>query len=317
MSTLYKRGKIYYYRNGANLRISLKTHNYQRAKAIKKKLDHQYELEAFGIFFDKSRNVKQLWEEWRDFIITDKSDAWWKDNTLRINTFVSMYKDRPVVSIRPKDINDYISDLKKGRAPNTVLNYMKPIRQMFQYAVSNSYIDKNPIESALLPTPKEKRRFKAIPKNILENIFADETIDVKHRNFWKLCYYTGLDAGDAGMLTEKDIVMADIPYIQLDRDKSDEPTQIPIHRDLNYNIINMMPMKSTRQSSSKKLKRELAKYNIMGSLKNLRASFVSHLHDQGLSTQDIKVAVGHTSSKMTAHYTTAQLESVAFNINRL
>ena len=125
------------------------------------------------------------------------------------------------------------------------------------------------------------------------------------------------DIGENELLSEKDIVMDDIPYIQLDRDKSDEPSQIPIHRDLDYNIISLMPMQSTRQSSSKKLKRELAKYNIMGSLKNLRASFVSHLHDQGLSTQDIKVAVGHTSSRMTGHYTTPQLKSVSLHINRL
>lgn len=316
MSKIYKYGKRWYYRRGYH-RESLFTENLAIAKKIKAKLDEKYELEAFGIYSPGHRNIHELSIEWMEFIKSDKSDSWFQNNIPKIQKFVNKYQDRPVSSIQSRDLNQYIGSLKNGRAPNTVLNYMKPIRQMFQYAVSNSYIDKNPIESALLPTPKEKRRFKAIPKNILENIFADETIDVKHRNFWKLCYYTGLDAGDAGMLTEKDIVMADIPYIQLDRDKSDEPTQIPIHRDLNYNIINMMPMKSTRQSSSKKLKRELAKYNIMGSLKNLRASFVSHLHDQGLSTQDIKVAVGHTSSKMTAHYTTAQLESVASNINRL
>ena len=316
MSALYKYGKRWYYRRGYH-RESLFTENLAIAKQIKKKLDEKYELEAFGIYSPGTRNIHELSIEWMDFVKGDKADSWFRDNLPKIQKFVNKYQDRPVSSIQSRDLNQYIGSLKNGRAPNTVLNYMKPIRQMFQYAVSNGYINKNPMKSAQLPTPKEKRRFKAIPKNILENIFTDEKIDIKHRNFWKLCYYTGLDAGDAGMLSARDIVMADIPYIQLDRDKSDEPTQIPIHRDLNYNIINMMPMKSTRQSSSKKLKRELAKYEIVGSLKNLRASFVSHLHDQGLSTQDIKVAVGHTSSKMTAHYTTAQLESVALNINRL
>ena len=78
-----------------------------------------------------------------------------------------------------------------------------------------------------------------------------------------------------------------------------------------------MPSRNSRGHSSKLLKKELAKYDIYGSIKNLRASFISHLHDIGLSTMDIKVAVGHTSEKMTAHYTTKQLEMVKNNIEQL
>lgn len=313
MSTLWKRGKRWYYHRGY-VYFSLKTESLAIAKQIKKKLDEKYELETFGIYSPASRNIHELSIEWMRFIKDDKSDSWFQNNIPKIQKFVNEYKDRPVVSVQARDINQYIGGLKNGHAPNTVLNYLKPIRQMLQFAVSCGYIDLNPMKSAQLPIAKEKRRFRAIPKDVLFKIFADEKIELKHRQFWMLCYYTGLDSGDAGTLSKNDVKNG---VIQLERDKSDVPVQIPLHSKLDFDIINFMDNKNSRNWSSKLLKRELKRYDIHGSIKNLRASFISHLHDNGLGTQDIKVAVGHTSEKMTAHYTTKQLKMVKNNIEQL
>tara|TARA_Y100000590_G_scaffold15812_1_gene19069 strand:- start:14127 stop:15071 length:945 start_codon:yes stop_codon:yes gene_type:complete len=313
LSKLYKYGKRWYYRRGYH-RQSLFTENLAIAKQIKKKLDDKYELESFGIYTPSSRNIHELSLEWIQFIKNDKSESWWNNNLNKINKFVNRFKDRPIASIQPRDLNQYISSLKNGLAPNTVLNYLKPIRQMLQFAVSNGYIDRNPMKSAQLPIAKEKRRFRAISKDILFKIFNDENVELKHRQFWMVCYFTGLDSGDAGTLLKRNIKNN---IIQLERNKSDVPVQIPIHSILDFDIINIMPSRNSRGHSSKLLKKELAKYDIYGSIKNLRASFISHLHDIGLSTMDIKVAVGHTSEKMTAHYTTKQLEIVKNNIEQL
>lgn len=313
MSRLKKRGKVYYYRNGYEY-FSLKTAVKSRAEIIRKKLDEERELSRFGIFAPSDISVKTLKNEWLQFIKHEKTDSWWKSNLHKIDLFIKIYGERPAASIQARDINLWISTLKKDHAPNTVLNYAKPIRQMLKFAVSNGYIDRNPVESAQLPIAKEKRRFRAIPKDILFKIFSNEKIELKHRQFWMLCYYTGLDSGDAGTLSKNDVKNG---VIQLERDKSDVPVQIPLHSKLDFNIINFMNNKNSRSWSSKLLKRELKRYDIHGSIKNLRASFISHLHDNGLGTQDIKVAVGHTSEKMTAHYTTKQLEMVKNNIEKL
>lgn len=313
MSVLYKRDKKWYYRRGY-IFFSLKTENLAIAKQIKTKLDEKYELEAFGIYSPAIRTIHELSIEWMQFIKDDKSDSWFQNNLPKIQKFVNKYQDRPVSSIQSRDLNQYIGGLKSGHAPNTVLNYLKPIRQMLQFAVSCGYIDRNPMKSAQLPIAKERRRFRAIPKDILFEIFSNEKIELKHRRFWMLCYYTGLDSGDAGTLSKNAVKNG---VIQLERDKSDVPVQIPLHSKLDFNIINIMDNKNSRNWSSKLLKRELKKYHIHGSIKNLRASFISHLHDIGLGTQDIKVAVGHTSEKMTAHYTTKQLEMVKNNIEQL
>jgi len=313
VSRLKKRGKVYYYRNGYEY-FSLKTAVKSRAEIIRKKLDEERELSRFGIFAPSDISVKTLKNEWLQFIKHEKTDSWWKSNLHKIDLFIKIYGERPAASIQARDINLWISTLKKDHAPNTVLNYAKPIRQMLKFAVSNGYIDRNPVESAQLPIAKEKRRFRAIPKDILFKIFSNEKIELKHRQFWMLCYYTGLDSGDAGTLSKNDVKNG---VIQLERDKSDVPVQIPLHSKLDFNIINFMNNKNSRSWSSKLLKRELKRYDIHGSIKNLRASFISHLHDNGLGTQDIKVAVGHTSEKMTAHYTTKQLEMVKNNIEKL
>jgi len=313
VSRLKKRGKVYYYRNGYEY-FSLKTAVKSRAEIIRKKLDEERELSHFGIFTPSDISVKTLKNEWLQFIKHEKTDSWWKSNLHKIDLFIKIYGERPAASIQARDINLWISTLKKDHAPNTVLNYAKPIRQMLKFAVSNGYIDRNPMESAQLPIAKEKRRFRAIPKDILFKIFSNEKIELKHRRFWMLCYYTGLDSGDAGTLSKNDVKNG---VIQLERDKSDVPVQIPLHSKLDFNIINFMNNKNSRSWSSKLLKRELKRYDIHGSIKNLRASFISHLHDNGLGTQDIKVAVGHTSEKMTAHYTTKQLEMVKNNIEKL
>jgi integrase len=313
VSRLKKRGKYYYYRNGYEY-FSLKTEVKSRAEIIRKKLDEDRELSRFGIFTPSDISVKTLKNEWIQFIKHDKTDSWWKSNLHKIDLFIKIYGERPVASIHARDINLWIGSLKKDHAPNTVLNYLKPIRQMLKFAVSNGYIDRNPMKSAQLPIAKEKRRFKAIPKDILFKIFANENIELKHRQFWMLCYFTGLDSGDAGMLIKKDVRNG---VIQLERDKSNVPVQIPLHSKLDFNIFETMPTRSNRGWSSKLIKRELKKYDIHGSIKNLRASFISHLHDLGLGMSDIKVAVGHTSEKMTAHYTTKQLEMVKNNIEKL
>jgi len=311
MSKLVKRGKRYYYRSGYEF-FSLKTEVKSRAEVIKKKLDEQKELERFGVFAPSNISVKDAKNEWIQFVKFDKSDAWWKSNTHKIERFVNEFGSRPIASIHARDINSYISALKNGHAPNTVLNYMKPIRQLFKFAVSCGYIERNPLESAQLPKAKEKRRFEAIPKDILLKIFNDETIELKHRQFWMLCYYTGLDSGDAGTLEK-----VKNGTIQIKRKKSNVPVQIPKHSKLNFDIENIMPSRNKRSHSSKLLKAKLSEHGIRGSVKNLRASFISHLHDAGLSAQDIKIAVGHTSEKMTAHYTTKKLEAVRKVIEKI
>ena len=306
MSKLVKRGNRDWYRSGYEF-FSLKTEVKSRAEVIKRKLDESRELERFGIFTPSDISIRDVKNEWIQFIKFDKSDSWWKSNLPKIDIFVKEYGLRPIVSIQSRDLNLYILSLKNGHAPNTVLNYMKPIRQMFKFAVSCAYIERNPFESAQLPKAEEKRRFEAISKDVLLKIFADESIELKHRQFWKLCYYTGFDSGDAGTLSKSSVKNG---VIQIKRKKSNVPVQIPIHSTLDFNMVNMMPSRNERSWSSKLLKRKLAEFDTIGSVKNLRASFISHLHDAGLSLMDIKVAVGHTSSRMTAHYTSKQLESV-------
>ncbi len=67
----------------------------------------------------------------------------------------------------------------------------------------------------------------------------------------------------------------------------------------------------------RRFKKMCEKRGFYGVVKCLRHSFVSHLFNSGLSVSDIKVVAGHTSEKMTVHYTKAQIDTIRTALNTL
>ena len=315
MSRIYKRGKRYYYRKGY-LFFSLQTENKRRAEEIKRHLDNKYELERFGIFTSSSKTLFETLKEWMNFIAADKSDSWWKNNIPKINKFKSYIGDIPVMAITTAHINNFIGMRKnEGKAPNTIHGDFKPVRQFFDWAVSNSYIQKNPVKTAIFPQIKVIRERHPIPSSVLQDIFAKA--DEKDGIFWQVCYYTGLDSAEAGTL-EKNHIKNGVIYKT--RNKTKVPVPIPLHPKLlklKDSIFNIYPEKFQRDNSNKRFKKLCAGHNIYGVVKSLRHSFISHLFDHGLSLEDIKVVAGHTSQKMTAHYTEADLKKISDTLQLL
>lgn len=312
MSKLWKRNGWYYY-SGHGIRFSLKTRSKTRAEIIQKRLDEKYEYSRFGIIIPTNKSAREVCDEWQYFIRNDKSDSWWQTNRFNIKTFLNKHGSVPIKAITTAHLNSYISDLKETKAPNTVLNYLKPIRQMLKYAVSNGYIETNPMDSALLPTAEIRRENQPIPKGFLDIIF--QLADDKDGTFWMVCYYTGLDSGDAGTI-KREYVRNNIIYTT--RKKTKVAVPIPLHPELNkLDIFNCMPTRNMRSSSSKRLKNICKGLGFYGNIKCLRHSFVSHLFDAGYSLDDIRIVAGHTKAKMTGHYTKAQIDTIRTAINCL
>ena len=311
MSRLWPRNGIWYY--SGRERFSLGTRSKERAKTIQDSLDRKYELEKFGIYDPVQINVETLKDKWLYFIRNDKSQSWWTSNQYKIDRFNQQFKSRSVLSITTKDLNSYIGELKDEFAPNTVLNHLKPIRQMFNFAVSNSYIERNPLDNALLPPPKIINKREPLPSDVILKILKEAT--GKDKVFWSLCYYTGMDAGDAGVLTERDVMDGVIYTV---REKTQVKVPIPLHPRLNkLEIFEVYKTKSERDNSTKRFKKVCKDLGYDGTMKHLRHSFVSHLIDEGYSLEDIKILTGHTKAKMTGHYAKAKIETLKKVINSL
>ena len=315
MSKLVKRGKRYYYRNGY-LYFSLKTENFHRAKQIKHHLDTKHELERFGIFTPSNKNLYEAINEWIKFTASDRSDSWWNGNIPKIERFKKYIGDVSVMSISTSQINSFIGDRKNdGKAPATIHGDFKPVRQFFDWCVSNSYIERNPVKTAIFPRLRIVRKRMPIDNGILQEIFAEA--DKIDRIFWMVCYYTGLDAAEAGTL-QKSYIKDNIIYKT--RNKTQVPVPIPLHPKLimlKGRIFNILRSKRERDASNRRFKRICEKRGFYGVVKCLRHSFVSHLFNSGLSVSDIKVVAGHTSEKMTVHYTKAQVDTIRKVLNQL
>ena len=315
MSKLVKRGKRYYYRNGY-LYFSLKTENHNRAKEIKHHLDNKYELERFGIFAPSNKNLYEAVNEWIRFTARDRSDAWWITNLPKVERFKKYIGDVPVMSISTNQINNFIGMRKyDGKAPATIHGDFKPVRQFFDWCISNSYIERNPVKTAIFPRLRTIRKRMPIDNDILQEIFAEA--DEKDRIFWMVCYYTGLDSAEAGTL-EKGYIKNNVIYKT--RNKTQVPVPIPLHPKLiklKDKIFNIIKLKHERDSSNKRFKKLCDNRGFYGVIKCLRHSFVSHLFNSGLSISDIKVVAGHTSEKMTVHYTKAQIDTIRNVLNKL
>jgi|TARA_Y100000034_G_scaffold68947_1_gene83186 integrase len=315
VSKLVKRGKRFYYRSGYNY-FSLKTENRHRAEQIKKHLDNKYELERFGIFVPGSKNFYEAVNEWIRFTARDKSDSWWKFNLPRVERFKKFTGDVPLLSISTQKINEFIGIRKnEGKAPATIHGDFKALRQFFDWCISNSYMERNPVKTAIFPRLRTIRKRMPIDNDTLQDIFAEA--DEKDKIFWQVCYYTGLDSAEAGTL-EKSFIKNDIIYKT--RNKTQVPVPIPLHPKLlklKDKIFNIYRTKQERDSSNKRFKKLCEKRGFYGVIKCLRHSFVSHLFDSGLAVSDIKVVAGHTSEKMTVHYTKAQIDTIRTALNSL
>ena len=247
-------------------------------------------------------------DEWLSFVKPNSSPAWITREKYCNPNFIDFLETigkSLIGAIDTKDINLFIKKLRdEGKAPNTILNYLKPVSLVFEYAISQELVKKNPVSKSEKPAAKSQKEHIYIPSEALDAVFAEAKDD--DRIFWTWLRYTGLNPIDVTSLTPASIQTDDEgKHIDGKRTKSGKAVRVPIHNkieeleaEFGKRIFGIYPTKGRRDKSNKRFKVLLKKQGFESPVAALRHTFITNLFNQKYSPTQIAKIVGHTSTKL-------------------
>ena len=245
----------------------------------------------------------------------DKSDTWLKDEQSRHPIFFNwQYNDQQVGNMSIAEINtelidDFIRYCKdQGKAPNTIKNYLKPVNQLFNYAVANDIINKNPKEYAQQIGSATTMEWEYINDEAfdyaIDNASYDEDVIL-----WTWLRYTGLNPKDVSLLTPdqvEDNIDCAGRNLNNGRSKNGRLQRIPLNDQLEKLLdrygdqcFGVFTSKHERDNSNKRFKKLIARKGVKSTLGTVRHTYLTNLVNYGqLSLDDIAIIAGHADTKM-------------------
>jgi len=255
-------------------------------------------------------------DKWLEKIANKKNEAYFKDERSRHSVFFT-YENRDgdcigtldIKMINTEMIDDFILDCeKKGKAPNTIKNYLKPVNQVFKYALANDLISKNPNEFKQKISSKTTNEWEYINDDALD--FAIENADRdSDKVFWTWLRYTGMNPKDISLITMdkiEDNTNIDGRNINNGRAKNGRIQRIPLNDKLEEMIseygdycFGLYKTKTKRDHSNKRFKKLILKKGVNSTLALVRHTFLTNLIIYGeLSLDDVAIIAGHIDTKM-------------------
>ena len=303
--------------------------NLIKANLEKKKIE--YELGS-GVYKERNKRLenrsKTLNEGFDEFLVTKTKRAkstieHYKDSFDKIFNYTGDCKIRTINTEIVENIEAELkksSEEKNGLSDNTIASYFNKLRQIFDFFVSNGYIDSNPI-------PKRKMKPKeivTIPEKEVEQILylLKQKENRKHYRIIFMLLATGLRISEMINLTFDDIDLRR-NLIAVKNKKADRIDYIPIYYELKEFIINEFPEREGKvfdycHKDSLRFFRRFLKDNGFRhySLHTLRKTYISKLVNSGLSVFDVMTLARHKSIKTTLkHYTAADLKRIGNEIS--
>ena len=337
MSTLYKRKKSPYWVyassfRGKRLRISTG----MRQKIHAQKVQCEWDMKLFKGDISFTKDTIQMQNDIDAFM-----DEYLKvrrrvsNNTANtassvLKRFKCFLKDRGIRSIAEiniKVLDDYIDHL--DTAPKTKHNHMKELKIMFERAVIENLLDKNPALHVTLPKVEKNDRHRLLCPQDLQIIFEGAG---SYKLYYEFLYHTGLRAGDVAMLTYKNIDFKRSAIVSMVR-KSRRIHEFPLAKAL---LIQLDPKEATgplfpslyaetdRKLNDKLKKPRLymqellkAKARPKATLHSFRTTFNNTLRDLGLEMEDRRVLLAHSSSETTKIYTHPNLDLAKMWVDKM
>ena len=216
---------------------------------------------------------------------------------------------------------DYEFYLKKEKscAHNTTIKYIKNLKAVINYAVSQEWVKNNPLE-------RYKGKLQRVEKEFLteEELFVIETKELGNerlnevRDAFVFCCYTGLSYSDSEKLSKKNIVVGikkGDKQISIKRTKTDTAANVPLlpkalqiiekYKDNEFCVYNekLLPIKSNQKQNA--YLKEIA--TICSCSKKLtthtaRHTFATLMLTKGASIETVSSMLGHTNIKTTQIY---------------
>lgn len=128
-----------------------------------------------------------------------------RDSTLEryachYNCHIKQFEHREVDSIKVSELNQWVNDM--GLSPKSVRGNISVFRMIFQEAIYDEAIDKNPIDSVRLP---KLEKFEPEPFNTEEMELLLDKSSGQFRNLLAVLFFTGMRIGEALALRWDDI----------------------------------------------------------------------------------------------------------------
>lgn len=262
------------------------------------------------------------------------ADEWWGEiydtvaaSTLKgykaaYHAIVDEFGDAPIRSITPQQIRNYLKRLARtGLTTKTLKTYLQIMRQICEHGVTcdNYDLDYNPCARVSLPEGKASARRQAANPE-------DEKKIRENPDVWLLPYlllYTGLRRGEALALTWADIDLDEmVIHVNKSLDLSSaRPTikapksaagvrDVPILALLHPHLLHkgasaspVFPDDDGGYLSPGHIKRKwdayCARLGITATAHQLRHSYATMLHDQGIDLKTAQYWLGHSTAAMT------------------
>ena len=336
MSTLYKRKDSPYIWwsslfRGKRLRISTRMRQMKLAKLVQ--LDWDMKIFKGDLsFLDNthlpSNNVDAFVDEYLKLRarISYNTEKFSGVVVRKFKKYLDEISIRSVSDITTKVIDGFVDYLKASA--KTKHNYIKELKILFDKAVSDEILPKNPVLNVTKPRVVKRERHRLLDVNDLKIILADKG---KYRLYFEFLYLTGLRAGDVACLRYSDIDFEKGLVKSLIRKSGrfhEFPLAKPLIEKLNKGVSGpIFPMMYSE--SERKLNDNLAKprkYMQSLLLKNdrkkatlhsFRVTFNNILRDLGLQMEDRQKLLAHSSSEATKIYTLPNVNQARKWINKM
>ena len=328
MSTLYKRQNSPYYSystyiRGKRVRISTGMRAMNLAKRLQIKWDFMLLNDDLSFLKQNgmiSGDIEAFMDEYlklRTRVSINTYDTA-RTVTKRFKCFLKGIGISTISEITVKVLDDYIDYL--DTAPKTKHNHIKEIKIMLDRAMIENHLNRNPAKHVTLPRIIKVDRHRMLDPQDLQIIF-------KGAGSWKLyfefLYRTGLRAGDIARLTYGNIDFKRSAIISLVR-KSQRIHEFPLSDTLismlkkgekDTPLFPMLYSDSDRTLSDNLAKPRKYMQALLqaedrpkATLHSFRTTFNNTLRDLGLSIDDRRILLAHSSSETTKIYTHPNLE---------
>lgn len=232
--------------------------------------------------------------------------------------------NRQLRALSHRDIELWIGQLsRQGLNPASIARALSTTRGFFQFLVLDNYIDTDPTEDLVAPKKTRPLPYVLSVTQTLQLIAsADRSTPegLRDRALLELLYATGLRISEAVTLTQRDLSLSQ--RLLRCHGKGNKERQVPITGSVvtrleqylaTRNARTVRPTTSVFQHQGNPLTRQYAwtiisTYASKAKLKNvtphtLRHCFATHLLENGASTTEVQMLLGHSHLSTTEIYT--------------
>jgi integrase len=214
---LYQRKGIWYFRKGST-RITLETTVATEAKKIRDRMLENYKLT--GQFYNTIQDSTTITfgavvKEWATIRQSRVRHSTWRDYRSSMNLHVlPAFKDKPIDSIKYKDIENFISNLSCG--PKRINNILIPMRSVFKMAHKNGYVPENEmlkVDNMPVPPPDID------PFSYEEVVRILKVVDPFYHPYTVSRFFTGMRSGEINALQWPDYKtsMPNVPQLHVNK----------------------------------------------------------------------------------------------------